>query len=77
MGSGAASVTPPTLSHLGRQQTGSAAGQLITARANQRNLSQLKERRWFSGLGRSHTRLSRSVVHLAHLVSRGDEQRPL
>lgn len=40
-GAGATSVAPAALSHLGRQQTGSAAGQLTAAGANQRHLGDL------------------------------------
>ena len=41
VGSGAASITPATFRHPRRQQTGGTGGQLITARANQRDLSDL------------------------------------
>lgn len=41
VGSGAASVTPATFCHPRRQQTGSTGGQLTTAGANQRDLSDL------------------------------------
>lgn len=40
-GAGAASVAPAALSHSRRQQTGSAAGQLTAARANERHLGNL------------------------------------
>lgn len=42
--SGAASVAPAAFCHPRRQQTGSTGGQLITARANQWNLSDLGRR---------------------------------
>lgn len=41
VGSGALSVAPPTFSHPWWQQAWSTGGQLITARANQRDLSDL------------------------------------
>lgn len=46
VGSGAASVAPATFCHPRWYQTRSTAGQLTTARANQRNLRNLGGREW-------------------------------